>query len=836
MDDYVQDSAIIFTIPNPDFISDSIGCVGQMLEYRPTIYQEAFSYEWDFGDGVKSSEPFPDHAYTTSGQYTICLSVSNGGSCDSTECRTDYIQIVDPKAAFDADTFYANCPPLLVQFSNLSTDLTEYIWDFGDGSGASELEEPGHVYTEPGVYDVRLIGVVSDVCQDTIQLDDFIRLEGPQGTFSMEIDSTCAPLAVNFFGTSIDDYKYVWDFGDGQLDSSEQRTISDTTNYRYFFAGIYLAKLILIDDESCVRTFAADDSIQVNESVIVQLAGDTSICLGDSTLIHATFLNPPDQTTYSWLPNQDLSCLACTTSTVSPVETAYYYFETVHQNGCVFRDSVLVDILPLPDLTIGKSFDTTVCVSDTVELYAISNALKPAYSWSSGTFEVDCENCDSVNVVLNDTSNIFLSVVDSFGCANEANIEIPVFSQHIFFAGEDQVICSGDSLLIEVQDLQSVMWPGNAHANCDTCMTTWIHPFETTQLLLDAIHPIGCPIRDTLFVRVRQPDEVDAGEDAWICLGESLLLEGKGFGSPTWHPAKDLDFPNEWMPTAHPDTTMTFVLVANEGHCSFSDTINITVKTKAKLFAEGDTICFGDPAQVIAFGDIDDAKIDGGDGIDYVEADSVFIFEMNVPSTNQYQIIGYLATCEPDTTVASIHVFPEIKYSLKKDILHYPNTPIPMKLTIDDPKQYDFRWFPETYFDCDACQNPNLFLDEKSTVHLTITNQESGCQIEDSIEVRILATCRPDDFIFVPNIFTPNQDGSNDQFRIYSAVHQVIDRIQLFDRWGNLVWATEDITEGWDGMVNGSPAPTGVYVYSIEGPCAIDQSVFRLKGDVTLIR
>ena len=97
-----------------------------------------------------------------------------------------------------------------------------------------------------------------------------------------------------------------------------------------------------------------------------------------------------------------------------------------------------------------------------------------------------------------------------------------------------------------------------------------------------------------------------------------------------------------------------------------------------------------------------------------------------------------------------------------------------------------------------------------------------------------------EEMIFVPNIFSPNDDGTNDCF--ISVIHESIDLISyhqvVFDRWGNKMFETDNNEDCWDGMLDGSPVRPGVYVYitNIFADQCGENISLRKVGDVTVIR
>lgn len=93
--------------------------------------------------------------------------------------------------------------------------------------------------------------------------------------------------------------------------------------------------------------------------------------------------------------------------------------------------------------------------------------------------------------------------------------------------------------------------------------------------------------------------------------------------------------------------------------------------------------------------------------------------------------------------------------------------------------------------------------------------------------------------LFVPNIFSPNDDGSNDIFKPSSNCVVSEYQLKIFSRWGRLVFESKRLEDGWDGKVKGSTLPADVYVYFIQYTFEETEGELEkeiLKGDVTLIR
>jgi len=147
-----------------------------------------------------------------------------------------------------------------------------------------------------------------------------------------------------------------------------------------------------------------------------------------------------------------------------------------------------------------------------------------------------------------------------------------------------------------------------------------------------------------------------------------------------------------------------------------------------------------------------------------------------------------------------------------------------------------FLWFPSNYVSCDTCRTPEILPIVGDFLLHALVKDENGCQAKDSIWIR---TAKVD--VFVPNIFSPNNDGINDYF--YPNVSKYIikiNRLVVYNRWGSQVFEGRDLDPrvealGWDGRYKGKELNPGVYTYYIEIGLNRGSRIFY-KGSITLIR
>lgn len=191
----------------------------------------------------------------------------------------------------------------------------------------------------------------------------------------------------------------------------------------------------------------------------------------------------------------------------------------------------------------------------------------------------------------------------------------------------------------------------------------------------------------------------------------------------------------------------------------------------------------------------------------------------------QYQVTGIISGCAtyPATAEVVVHGLPEP--SLGNDTIicgddHYP------LLTLSPGIYEQYRWQNNAH-------TPNLDATREGLYWVQVTD-ENGCSGADSIFVRDLCPTR----YYIPNVFSPNDDGVNDYFSVFGSDMLGL-KLSVYDRWGNLLFESVELDGRWDGYYRGKAMTPGVYVWvaQIEGYRA-DGSFFTAteKGSVTLVR
>jgi hypothetical protein len=163
-----------------------------------------------------------------------------------------------------------------------------------------------------------------------------------------------------------------------------------------------------------------------------------------------------------------------------------------------------------------------------------------------------------------------------------------------------------------------------------------------------------------------------------------------------------------------------------------------------------------------------------------------------------------------------------------EDITLYPGESVML-----DPKGNCsfFTWFPDYYLTNSNIKNPTAN-PPVTTKYYVIGKTEFGCETIDSVTIRI----SDESILDLPNAFSPGAGtGINDELRIIKRGMANLNYFRIFNRWGEMVFETKNIDEGWNGRYKGTPQPMGSYVYVIDATTSTGKRIYK-QGNITLIR
>jgi len=253
--------AYITILPNPAAsftVNQQSSCnVNQVFNFNCTT-TGSIGWQWSFGDGNTSTLQNPSHVYGAQGSYNVTLIVTNPGGCSDTISQPAYINIGASLVPFFTVNSQTGCPPFNAIFNCNVPNATSWSWDFGDGV-TSTLQNPSHLYINPGSYDITLTVITSSGCNGTVTLPGYIVVDQiPVPSFTVNTPTGCDPHQTAFNNTSSNGTTYLWNFGNGNTSTG-----FNPTNL-YITPGTYNVTLTTISTNGCSQSITQNAAVTVN--------------------------------------------------------------------------------------------------------------------------------------------------------------------------------------------------------------------------------------------------------------------------------------------------------------------------------------------------------------------------------------------------------------------------------------------------------------------------------------------------------------------------------------------------------------------------------------------
>ena len=496
------------------------------------------------------------------------------------------------------------------------------------------------------------------------------------------------------------------------------------------------------------------------------------------------------------------------------------------RNGCVSTASILVTVTPTPPVNLGP--DTLDCTGTPI-------VLKSSYTYPAGTVYAWSDGTSGATTTVTATGTYWLTVTES-GCPGVDTIHVTILYDTFTLYNRDTAICKGHSVQVLATGntaAQTYMWEPVAGIANVTSITPLITPDTSAIYAVFVFYP-GCPtLVDSFHIDVQPNPTVYIGGNRSVCDHDTLHITASvtpgwytGY-TYKWSPALNLD--NTGSSTVvftAGDTTEIILTVSTPAGCKAVDSAQLIVHTDS--FVHYDTslsLCPGDSVQLKPRSD------DGGTNYVWHPAmymtDTLSSTPWVFPLTTQlYYAVATSSYGCLDTVTANVVVLPQAVLHIGDSVTLYPGETYQMN---PQTNCSSFLWFPPSGLSnaniSDPLADPII-----STKYFVYGLTTWGCKAVDSINIFV----DPNTLLAVPNAFTPG-NGPNGLFKIIVNGEASLNYFRVYNRWGNLVYSSTDITEGWDGTYKGTPQPFDVYVYEIEATTST-KTVFKKTGNVTLVR
>lgn len=425
------------------------------------------------------------------------------------------------------------------------------------------------------------------------------------------------------------------------------------------------------------------------------------------------------------------------------------------------------------------------------------------------------------------TYTVQLIVGSSKGCRDTIDAPLNILSKPSMQLTNDTLICNIDTLQLNAVGNGAFTWSPNYMISDVNSPNPLVSPDVPTKYYATLTSAPGCVNIDSVFVDVRSFVTLNAGPDTTICLTDSVRFNINSDGLRfTWTPTAGMNNPTLKNPTVRPTGTTTYAVTGNIGKCATTDNIVVRTVPYPTVFTQGDTtICFDDTAQIFASG-----------GSRYVWTPANTLSASDIPnpiafplSTTVYRVAVFdnLGCPKPSFDSVRVTVIPPLPAFAGNDTAIVLGQPLQLRAT----GGIIYSWSPTTGLSNPNIANPIATLSNDITYSVRVSIP-IGCFAYDTMNVKVFFT---DPDIFVPTAFTPNGDGKNDKLKPIPVGVQSMDYFRVYNRYGEQVFSTTVIGEGWDGKIKGIEQGTNTYTWYVQGTDYLGKRIFK-KGTSTLIR
>jgi len=550
--------------------------------------------------------------------------------------------------------------------------------------------------------------------------------------------------------------------------------------------------LNIFDLKGCFST----DTAMVNQIThpVVNLGNDTTYCIGQTYLLDAT---EPFVRSYVW---QDSSLV----NTYLTNSTGLYSVELTDSFGCKAYDSVMVYV---NEVIVDLGNDTTICH----DLPIIYNITQPnvTYLWQDG-------NTNGI-YTINSPGTYSVTVTDTIGCNDSDAVTISYFPT--ISLGADRLFKCDSSVVTVIPNFTSA---GSLLWHNGTTTPAYITNVPET-VSIRYIDLNGCISYDTMQIVSPPTPPINLGGDTTLCENATYTISiFNGVGrSYLWHDSSTND-----NFTVTQDGTY-YAEITDTNGCTNSDTIYIDYFLNQDLDLGNDTLI----CENIAW----DIFLNVTGAVRYEWQDGTQGANYTISTDGTYWVDAYDVNNCPisDTIMVTTEPVPSEILYLPTDTTICNNNIITIRAYA--PYATDYLWEGESaFYEQNDLTDTTFTLTYSGTYSVTASNRCAG--ITQFLEVEEEdCGCYP----FVPNGFTPNNDGRNDVFKVFTnCVIQNFEMV-IFDRWGNQMYNSTDVNAGWDGTARGSELQTGVYVWQMRFSALDERGILTeqvLSGDVTLVK
>nr|WP_222840241.1 T9SS type B sorting domain-containing protein [Flavihumibacter stibioxidans] len=537
----------------------------------------------------------------------------------------------------------------------------------------------------------------------------------------------------------------------------------------------------------------------------------------------------------------------------SSVNTGTYYIRAEASTGCAVIRQVSVTVIPLPDLVTNNQ---TVCAPATVDLTnpAVTNGSESGLNltyWADQSATQPLNNPSSVS-----SGTYYIRAIAATGCEIIRSVVVTVNPQPNLVINDPAPVCAPGNINLTAASVTS-------GSDANLTLSYW-RDINATQTLnnansvtqsgtyyIRAINSFGCSIVRPVNITVWATPALQVTNPPAVCTPSTVDIT-----SPAITTGSDASLSlSYWMnanatnplnnPNAISQSGTYFIRAVNGNGCITIKPVTVTVNALPEISVDApDSLCLGLSTNlVIRFKGQAPFSFTYSDGsqthsVNNINSD-VYRLNIKPTATTTYTMLSATDRNCTNTVQGIAHT---VWITLPIDGKNLPpvfttsNTPTQLQGRNIGDNYNMFNWFPPRGLSRYNIIDP-VFNYDKRTEYKIEMRSEAGCVTVDTMRVEIINSTEPGarPTLHVPTVWTPNGDGRNDLLFPFTINVRELRHFRVFNRWGELVYETKTIGQGWNGYYKGAIQPIDTYTWTAEA-VGINGEIFKVTGLVALMR
>jgi large repetitive protein len=809
----------------------------QLLIQNNTTGANSLYWNWGDGNSVINNSKTLTHNYTKPGIYTITHTISD--ICGDT-IITKKIKInTNPKATIN--TLPNNsCIGDTIQLNTIADSLLQYKWLLNNQL-IDSIASTKYIFSTPGNYN-PLLQVTNTAngfsCIDTTSANITIIAEKPGTASITPTNGFCVPFTLQLITKSLPAASVVWYMG------NDSTTMGDTASYTYTKGGDYLVKMKAISKGGCSYTDSTMVSIRSPQGKIT--IPNNKLCGPNGSINFIPTVKFTDRIAWNFGDGNELETPVQNQSHQYSKPGVYYPSAILISNtGCripILLDSIIIE-------NVHGSFNTKTIYECGKTIF---NFIDSSYSssnisqliWYTDNRFVGNGNSATSSFTITGTHTTQLIAIGKYGCtdtvAGTYNVNIYNLPKVNINAINEACLNSLMELKSEISSIDSVilrLWNlGNGKIGTDSAVRILYYDEGKYTVRLTVATINKCYDSALKQITIHPVPEVKVAGPEKICVGETVELKAAGANNFVWKDQQDNIICNNCLTIKVKPlrSTQYSVIGYNEFGCTQvnSTKINVVDKPKINIIPE-DTICIGESTRL---------WVSGAANYQWLPAAGLNNYSSATPiatpsTTTAYKVVGRdMNNCFTDTATVRVVVGNPTPITVGRDSNFVAGSKIQLRATATSADIIRWKWSGGSDLSCVSCPNPIARVVFDECISCAATNRY-GCTTNDTV---CFKTFCPTTEVFIPNAFTPDGDGINDQFFVQAKGVRTIKSLRVFNRWGEVVFEKinflpNDAASGWNGKIRGVTANPDVYVYICEVICEKGGTQLY-KGNVAIIK